>query len=300
MKAGRTAVNLLKTVLQITDAQRMKGQTIPSMECKLNIPYIDDGDDQHKFDVLYAPNAKITVIDIHGGSYIMGHRRNNHFFGSKFVEAGFNFISLDYKPNDGNHGVEDLLNDCLTGIKYIFAHQKELGLKDNKFSLTGDSAGGHLVLMLTLLNDSEKLRSTLNMKFKPFPICGSLVNCPVYEFDHLGYGVDQAELTKQGAKRLFGPIYIINEQYRRELSPSTYIKELKTPLFVSTCKNDFLRQHSHRLNEDLTNMNYPNFVYIDIYSDDKKIGHVHNVLEPEYKEGKYINQSMIDFIKKYA
>ena len=47
-------------------------------------------------------------------------------------------------------------------------------------------------------------------------------------------------------------------------------------------------------------MNYPNFVYIDIYSDDKKIGHVHNVLEPEYKEGKYINQSMIDFIKKYA
>ena len=302
MKAGKGAVNLLKTILQFNDKQRMKTQTIPPMVCKLNIPYIDDGEDCHKFDILYANNAKITVIDIHGGSYIMGHRQNNHLFGSKFVAAGMNFISLDYKVNDGNHGVEDLLKDCLKGIAYIFAHQKDLGIKDTKFFLTGDSAGGHLALLTALINDSEKVRDQLNIKFKPVPFLGVLLNCPVYQYHHLGYDSIEnvATLTKQGATRLFGPMYVINEQYRREWSPSTHIKELKTPLFVSTCKNDFLRQHAQRLNDDLKLMEFPHFRFIDIYSNDPKIGHVHNVLEPDYAEGIYVNQSMIDFIKELA
>ena len=103
-------------------------------------------------------------------------------------------------------------------------------------------------------------------------------------------------LTESGKVRMFGPDFIY-ENYRKKYSPAYHIKNLKTPLFVSTCRNDFLREQSLLCKEDLTRLQFPYFQFLDIFVMDKQVAHVHNVNLPDLNESKEVNKAMIEFIK---
>ena len=82
----------------------------------------------------------------------------------------------------------------------------------------------------------------------------------------------------------------------RLLSPREYIKDFKLPIFLSTCKRDFFRKESMKLNEDMA-LKDNKYVFVDIDSDNKEVGHVHNVIAPYLEESKRVNQKMFEFIE---
>ncbi len=265
-------------------------------EERINVPYYEgDTNPQHSFDIYYAKEKRknCCIIDIHGGSYIMGEHQDNYPFVVPFVKEGFDAITVDYIPNNGKMDTKDLLDDCAACIKYILTHLKELNLEYNRFAITGDSAGGHLALTMTEALLDEKYAKELGWEFPKANIVACLVNCPVYDFVNIGI----EGLTKSGIKRMFGKGYLVLEN-RQRLCPKVHIDSLTCPLFVSTCKKDFLRAQSLMLNEDMKNR--PNdFVFVDIDSDDKYVGHVHNVLHPDHPHGIEVNNAMMDLIVKH-
>ena len=117
-------------------------------------------------------------------------------------------------------------------------------------------------------------------------------NCPVYDFVHISDG----QLTNSGKKRLFGSGY--KDQTMFELfCPKTHIDSLTCPTFVSTCKRDFLRAHSRELYKDLQERGIMSEI-VDLETDDKTTGHVHNVLHPFRPFAEIINHAMVEFIEK--
>lgn len=294
MKIGRLVVEILKfRIVRINMRKRKKFVGLNDYAFKLDEPYIDDGSINHKMDIFLAPKENrngVCVIDIHGGAYILSEHRDNFPFAYKFVEKGFDFITVDYLPNNGKRNTKDSIDDIYQCIKYIFEHLKDYHLENDRFIIAGDSAGGHFALLLTEAMNDPSLADKLGYDLKNinFEVC--LVNCPVFDFANIG----KDYLNKSGLTRLFGKNY--NDlQARQLICPKYNFKSLKTPLFVSTCRQDFLRNESMMLKECLENSSLT-YKFIDIDSTKKKIDHVHNVLRPNLEESIQINSSMMDFV----
>ena len=294
IKPGFIGVSIVKAITVHTIKKRRK--YIVNREDykeRANIPYLNDDNKYHTFDVIYASeeNRKnICIIDIHGGSYMFSTHLDNYRFARFFVERGFDVATLDYLPNNGKRSTKDLIDDVYQNIRYIFAHLKELELENDKFVITGDSAGGHISLLLALAWTNKDIAEKLGYEFPEVQIHSLLVNSPVYDFEF----VTSQSMKKSGSKRMFGPRYN-DQELNKLLSPKTHIEKLKTPIFVSACKNDFIRMQPLLLKEDLEKLNKEH-VFMDIQADDKEVDHVHNVTKPELKESIEVNSAMIDFI----
>ena len=297
MKLGKFIVNFLKRNSYKSALKRRKMYPpYGKYNEKIDIPYIDDGNYNHKFDVLLAKEnrKKCLIIDIHGGSYIFGEHIDQYVFGEYFLKEGYDFISADYIPNDGKtRSIKDIFDDLYALLKYIFEHQKELGIENEAIVVTGDSAGGHMALTICELLCDEEYAKALGYEMPNFKLIACLPNCPVYDFVHMADG----NLTRSGQKRILGPRYN-DKKLLEDYCPKTHIDSLKCPTFVSTCKRDFLRMHTLMLYDDLQRRGVESGI-IDLNTDDKTTGHVHNVLHPFRPYSDQVNRAMVDFIEKY-
>lgn len=293
MKVNRLVLNLLAQSIVRSSNKRNKGTIIDEKYKEfLNIPYIDDGDTKHMYDVYKADDDKrnnICIIDIHGGAYMFGDKKHNYKFGLFFLDKGFDFIAIDYIPNKGKRDTSDIVSDCMTCIEHIYNHRSEYGLENSRFVLTGDSAGGHLALLMSEMLEHKEIGKELGLNVPDFvPVC-TLVNCPAYDYETLGEGL----MTKGARKRMFGSN--IDPEYMRKYSPKTYIKDFSLPLLLSSCKNDFVGAESKKLDLDMKEKNNVyKYVYID--SDNPEVDHVHNVIKPDIEESVYVNSEMVKFI----
>lgn len=296
MKYGVLAINfIIKTVNNDVKRRKKFSPEHGIYDEKLNIPYLDDNEICHTYDVYLAKENRknCCILYIHGGAYMFGDHRENYYFATEFLKEGFDFVLLDYKPNDGTMNTYDLLKDIELNIKHLFDRLDEYGLKNDKFVIAGDSAGGHFALLITEALNNTDIQNRIGIKLPNIkPVC-TLVSCPVYDFGNV---ISYNMLTKGGMKKMFGPNYNDKSQFEL-ISPKTYYKDLTTPLFHSTCYNDFIKFESLKLKEDMKKNN--NYEYVEITEKAKGVTHVHNVIYPFLKSSKYINGKMIEFINKY-
>ena len=202
-------------------------------------------------------------------------------------------MTLDYLPNDGKRDTLDLLEDLIRNINHLFEHLIEYDLQDDVFFVMGDSAGGHFALLITEMFLNKGIQDKLHMFLPEVNIKAVLTNSPVYDFAN----DMNIALSKSGMKRLFGKHYSYEKM--ELVSPKTYIDSLNIPIFLSTCKNDFLRPETLKFKEDIDERKLE-VTYVDIDSDNKKAVHVHNVIYPDIEESKIVNNQMIEFINKWS
>lgn len=287
-------VKLTTPVMKFLLKVSMGDPTAPSVadgyEKRLDIPYSQDGDPAKVLDVYYArkENRKDAVlVDIHGGFYIAGQKEGNRNIAAVFLENGYDVVLVEYRLNDGVRDVSDELSDCAEALDYLATHAGELGINKDRCFLTGDSAGGHLALYLAEGASSE----AVPVRPEVFSPAGVLLNCPAYDFASFG----DADMYSDGFKKWFiGPRFD-DRDYLKTLSPRTFLQELRVPLFVSTCTNDFIRSQSLLLKEDCDSLGME-ITFVDIDSKDKAVGHIHNVTAPDLPESQEVNGAMMEFM----
>lgn len=265
-------------------------------ENRLDVNYAGDDNNMHCFDLFYSPKDKRKnklIIDVHGGAYILSTRKENYIFAKEFLKNGFDFACIDYRWNDGTLSVADQIEDCVLCINYIIKHLQELGVENDEFYLTGDSAGGHFALLLAEMACNKDLCAQMGLDLSGFAPKAVLVNCTVYD---LVGSTKSPLMSKAACKRMFGPKYA-NTELMRLYSPLEHYKDLLLPVFASTCKRDFLHAETMKLAQTLKDK--IDFELVDIDSDKKEIEHVHNVNFPEYEESAQVNNAMVSFIEKY-
>ena len=261
-----------------------------------NIDALGDGEYLHGFDVYYAPEEirnGIVLIDIHGGAYIYGDRKNNFGYASVFLAKGYDVVTLDYEHNDGKTiGVERQVETLCRQLAYLHNHAKELGLDPEKFCLLGDSAGGHFALLLAQLSLSPELREKLGVDLGGIRIHGVAVSCPVYDFKR---ALNTPMLSRSGRRAMFGPNFE-SEQLGDLYSPKTHAKLLTIPVFLTSCFNDFLNQDSLDLEADAKRIGM-NLRFSFVENQDRSVGHVFNVIDFHLPDAIRVNDETDEFIK---
>ena len=143
-------------------ASFMDAAVVKDVTVKNDIVYAKPGVKTLKYDV-YAPkgarNLPMIVI-IHGGGWTANDEDVMRGLARELVKGGsFVVASMDYRwagKSDGDatgNTMADLIDDVFGGIAHIAEHASEYGGDPTRIGVTGDSAGGHLAAVASLMTN---------------------------------------------------------------------------------------------------------------------------------------------------
>ena len=304
-------MSILKLPLSIAVRNMEKGdirfdkshKTFGNFNIKKDLSYIVDDDEYHKLDI-YTPAEKandITMYYVHGGGYVYGHKKYQRIFSSWFVSKGFNVVVPNYRlgETDGSISFMDQLLDIFEALKFVIENKTYYGIKTDNLFLVGDSAGGHLCMMLDILLKDKNVQEYYKLKDVPnIKIRGIALNSTMYDYQGV---VAQAKslLFKKGCRWMFSNKYLDNDFVNMNSPRFHYRNGFKpAPLFASTSTHDFFRSQTLRLKRDADELGI-DLTYLFESSPKKEIGHVYNHFVFK-DEGLKCNELMEEFFYKYS
>ncbi len=142
-----------------TDQRPPNPPVIPdTVSIEANIPY-----DQYKETVLdvLQPKAQAAkkrpgLIMIHGGGWVGGTKEQRVPACLRYVGKGFVVANVEYRMAKVATAPA-AVNDVLKAAEWFRKNAKKYNVDANRIVVTGDSAGGHLALMVGLTPKSAKL-----------------------------------------------------------------------------------------------------------------------------------------------
>ncbi len=300
-KVGRKLyINLMRK----NDKKRLAGlRTFGVTNTRADVSYFEDDLKEHKLDIIYPATGGngITILYIHGGSYIYGYKESSAIFTSYFVSKGFNVIAMNYRL--ANHkediSIMNQVHDVFLALDFIRKNRVYYKINTEKFAIMGDSAGGHLALLTNIIYHDKEAQNFFKIKKLPdIKISCYSLDSPMYDLIPLRDG-SLKMLKKSLIKDMFTKEYR-NDEYLMKLSPRYYIKKDLdlTPMFINTSLHDYFKSQSELLNREHSSLKYPLEYYV-CESPDKKIDHVYNHFVFD-KEGQVCNDKIIDFILRHV
>lgn len=255
------------------------GQTI-------GIPYIDDGTAEHTLDIYECREVAAAedemIVVVHGGAFVYGTNTLDKCYGTYLARySGMRVANVNYRlvPDTDIRGS---IEDILTSISFL---HDNYGIK--KVHITGDSAGGYLALITTLVIVCGQIREDLDLK-----VCEGIEAGPA----GLICGVYRMEKDTFPAV-FFTPNGEVLPDYMYDLTEAVRISGSDTPpLVLVTGENDYLREDSRvmsRVCEEIGIVNrffdYPN-------ADGREMQHVFPIAHAYWPE----SQEVIRFISDCA
>ena len=169
------------------------------------------------------------------------------------MSKGFNVVVPNYRLADRDNDVtlKDMVLDCYEVLKFIEKHHLYYGLDLSNLFVMGDSAGGHISLLIDAIFNDEEAREFFGIKeLLQSKVKGYALNSPMYDYPML---IEKSKklFSKRNLKVFYSKDYL-NEDYIKHLNPRYYFnKGMKVdPLFVSNSYNDFFRTQSYICNKD--------------------------------------------------
>lgn len=102
----------------------------------------------------FAPSDKPrpTLLWIHGGGWVAGDKRGQFPRTVHFLERGWDVVNINYRQGPGTAPLA--VDDALCAYKWTVERARQMGASPDRIVVSGASAGGHLALMVGLLNST--------------------------------------------------------------------------------------------------------------------------------------------------
>ena len=121
---------------------RMQQDDTSDLEIALDIPYMDDGDAGHLFDI-YRPKGAAAdipvIVNIHGGGLFASYKTVNALFNHEWARMGYAVVSLSYRRIPDTTLIHQI-EDVMTALRFLNENKGRYGLNLDTCCLTGDSA----------------------------------------------------------------------------------------------------------------------------------------------------------------
>lgn len=100
-----------------------------------------------------------AILEIHGGGWVSGDKAQTRALCEVLVSKGYAVFSINYKLGDRVNQVKDKeseqpwprnLWDCKTALRFMRAYATQLKVDPERIAVCGQSAGGHLAMMVGL------------------------------------------------------------------------------------------------------------------------------------------------------
>lgn len=193
-----------------------------SVSIEANIPY-----DQYKETVLdilqpKAPSKEKRpgMIVIHGGGWVAGTKDQRVQYAClKYVERGFVVANVEYRLAK-IATAPAAVTDVLKAAQWFHKNAAKYHVDPRRIAVTGDSAGGHLALMVAMTPHSARLGPPAKV-------------AAVVDF----YGItDVADLLEGPNRKQYAVTWVPEQEGRRELakriSPMTYVRKDVPPILA--------------------------------------------------------------------
>lgn len=193
-----------------------------------------------------------AVVCIHGGAWRSGDKS---WYKDKIIEFaahGYVAVSINYRLAP-QHKFPAQVEDAKCAVRYLRAHAKELNLDPSRIAAVGDSAGGHLALMLGFMEPADGLEGSGGYSNQPSKV-QAVVN-------HYGPS-DLAANDNWGSGQKVQANYFLNTDDPKDpvvgrASPITYIDKSDASVltFHGTVDPIVPVAQAHRLHVALKNAN---------------------------------------------
>lgn len=188
---------------------------------------------------VYAPleAAKGLVVYYHGGGWVMGDLDSADAFVRTFVKlTGCAAVSIDYRLAP-EHRFPAAVEDAYDALCWCFDNQSQLAGRDVPLIVAGDSAGGNLATVTTIL-DRDAGRKRVAMQLLLYPV----TDCAM---DTLSYSENASGLLlTRDLMDWFWGHYVANAPTRQDFRCSPLrAADLSglPPAFIQTAEFDPLR-----------------------------------------------------------
>lgn len=282
-----------------SDKENHATQTPPENVVKVkDIPYIDDGNPYHKFDVFY-PEGTIpkeglpVIIDIHGGGWMYASKDLNEYYCMELANKGYCVFSISYRLVP-DVTVYEQIKDCTDALAYINSNMKNYPANKKTVMLTGDSAGGQLALYSTILNNNPDAREIFGTVDTKLNIKCLLLTSPVTYAKSGGW-------FSIYTKKMWGKDYKTKAAYNyMDLDEIMELANDMPPTYFITSSGDTLA-HDQTVNayNYFADKGYECEIqdFTDL-RDGKKLPHVFSVLDPFDKYGQKAIDDALDYYQK--
>ena len=154
------------------------------IDAKLDVPYGDGGIDT-TLDV-FSPEGTAgplpTVVWIHGGAWISGHKEDVNPYAEIIASHGYITVSVNYTvaPEQKYPVAVKQLN---TALGFLISHADEYNIDTNRIVVAGDSAGAQLTSQLANMVTNPPFAKTMDIKpaLLPKQLAGVILNCGIYD-----------------------------------------------------------------------------------------------------------------------
>ncbi len=140
-------------------------------DASLDQPY--GADPREKIDLFYSHKVDAPLfIYLHGGYWQRGDKSNYSFIAKPFVERGVDVALVGY-PLCPQVSLTGLVGSIRRALVFLFNNAAALKINRNRFSICGNSAGGHLaaMMMATQWSDIDS-RMPNDFIMSGFPLSG--------------------------------------------------------------------------------------------------------------------------------
>ncbi len=103
------------------------------------------------------PGKRPLVLWIHGGGWAGGSRNGLQHMAETCAAFGYVSATTDYRLTTGGHRFPTQLQDVAAALAYLKKHADQFGIDTSRIIVGGDSAGGHLSLLLGMCRDPKLL-----------------------------------------------------------------------------------------------------------------------------------------------
>jgi arylformamidase len=167
-----------------------------------------------------TPNAPIFV-NIHGGRWLLGNAKDNGYAADLFVNAGVNYIALDFIQSDAANGdIRPMAAQVRRGIAWAFKNAASFGGDNKRFYVGGHSSGGHLC-GVALVTDWQK-----DFGLPPEMITGGLLMSGIYDLKPARLSATRSAYIK------------FDDDMEQSLSSMRHIDLLRAPITVTYGTNE--------------------------------------------------------------
>ena len=240
-------------------------------------------------------SALPAVLLIHGGGWKEGDKadKRGQSISSTLAEAGYIVFAVNYKlsgkaDDRGNWKAAwpQNLYDCKSALRFIRKNAKQFGVDPNRIAVMGESAGGHLALLLGATEETDILnRGGL------YTEQSNKVSCVIdmYGIPDL---IELSHVRDWVAPHFAGSGPAATLENMRIASPSTYFNSQDPPIMVIHGTDDPTVPYeiSLRLVSRLKQLHVP-YEFITV----PEAGHSFN-LQPKQMD---LRPAVLDFLRRY-
>lgn len=297
----------MKSFMELQRRLRARRTVLPKGVCKKSFRYWKEKEDGRSCNLYLPVNQETSsmplIIDVHGGCWVHGDKDVYDAFNYDLVIKGNVVSTLTYRTAD-HASLKEQVQDIFSYLHFLYENQKELRISTEQSMLTGDSAGAQLSLLVSAVNQSEKLQKIfevepVNITFKCLVLSHSV--CFVDTAANLK---DNPWLSRTVAipgllKMLYGENYQNSEVYAHSVTPERFLDaNIKLPpILLLTSSGDTQFKYQTFELADLFDRN--KIAYRLYVEPDEKAQHIFNILDPLTAAAKKCNQVMVDFFHRH-